>query len=96
MFLGIQEMVQRSQQRAEDRECTFQPATAGAAGEVLAASRRAGVLGETRDELVERLAGEGERKAVVLQAIDNLQMAKFPFQPAINERSRMVRALRPR
>ena len=84
----VQERAAR--RNAHDGECTFQPDT-GNAFEILVASGRAPQLGETRDEFVERLAGEGARKQMVLQAIENVHMSKLTFQPHINERSRAVR-----
>jgi hypothetical protein len=90
MMNCMQEVTRQVHQQAEDRECTFRPATGNAVG-VLAASGHAPQLNETKEEFVERLAGDGARKQMVLQAIDNMHMRQYSFRPNINERSRAVR-----
>jgi hypothetical protein len=86
----VQEVARQAQLKAEDQECTFQPAAGGASQNAFSGSRRASIMAETQQEFVERLAGDGVRRQMVLQAIDNIQMAKYPFHPNINPRSRSV------
>lgn len=85
----MQEIHRQVHHAAQDQECTFQPHT-GNSTEILAGSRRAGQLGQSQAEAAERLAGDGIRKHMVLQSIENLQQQQFSFQPRINPRSRQV------
>ncbi|KAK9917945.1 hypothetical protein WJX75_009986 [Coccomyxa subellipsoidea] len=77
-------------QSEEDADCTFSPDTKGQSAVILAASARsADHVGQTTLEQAERLSVADKRRVEGARAgAAHDYYSQFPFQPAINERSR--------